>query len=291
MTAPLTRRTPSARAFTLVELLVVLFMSAVFGLIIAQTVNSATATAQRVLSDTQAREDAHVAMTSLTRALRGAHALGACTDTGRPVDRTLALCQRIGEHDTTSAFDRVTPTEIRFFSHSAGAATRCTDTTDPDAQADALAPSELVQVSVDEDNRLWIRRWCAPPGATYTDQQGRFEAARLHLQPGAANLTLDGGTVLAPDEGQQWDLFTFLGAQSPADADCDDDPTTTSSAPAAFGQLCALDSTGALAHPGDIAMVEVAPRFAAGHGRNAASFTADIVVPLSLADPNEGAGQ
>src|SRR4051794_662668 len=102
-TRPLSRTARAWRAFTLVELLVVMFMTSIFGLIIVQAVGGATATTQQLLNEAHARENAHVAMTTLERALTGARPLGACLDTGSARDEPLGTCHRIGEYSQTAA--------------------------------------------------------------------------------------------------------------------------------------------------------------------------------------------
>lgn len=262
---PASRRlTGSSAGFTLIEMLTVLFMSAVLGLIITQVVSGTTATTQHLLSETQARSNAHVAMTSMQRALRGARPLGACLDTGIPADKDLTSCRRVGEYPTTDpahpAIVSATGSDIVFYANDSGSAQRCTLATDPGA---ALRPAERVEVSVDAANRLVVRRWCPPKDATYTDELGKFLTEKP--MTAAPDLVLDGGTVLDRT------IFAYTDAGG---AQLTPDPTT-----------------GQVTSPARIAMVEVTPRFGAGHGRSAADFTADIFVPLSLADPNEGAGQ
>lgn len=261
----LTTRRRGIAAFTLIELLVVMFLSVLFGLMITEVVRSTSQTSQHLLHESEARDAAHTALTDLQRALRGARALGACWDSGQAVATPLSNCQRVGEYDAAtdpqSTFVQVTPSSMIFYAYDANEAATC----NRPATGTALLPPERVQVTVDPSNELWVRRWCPNPGATYTDARTTYAAMSLNKQPDAS---IDGGHVADPN------IFTFY--------DTTGQPLTK------------FDSTGSLTNPGSLAMVEVAPKFVAGIegvGHTGADFTADVTIPLSVSDPNGGAGQ
>jgi prepilin-type N-terminal cleavage/methylation domain-containing protein len=165
MTRPLRAR----RGMTIVEMLVVLVLSGIFGVLIANmfsvALHASTAVTQRMLTQQQSR----TLLAEFSRTLHGARPLGTCLDSGSAAATPLSSCTRLGE--LPFSLEAASSNSISFYAYASSAV-------DPtSADRTVLRPPDRIVMSVDDDLNaaggsvptLRVRRYPPNQGMTYTD--------------------------------------------------------------------------------------------------------------------------
>lgn len=107
-------RLRSSRGYSLIELLVVMALSAAFGIVIVQAVDTVSRATIATTSRSDAQQEARTNLDAVARYLKAARPLGKCLDPG-VVASPLSLCSIVGEEDFVVA--EASSTRLVFYAY------------------------------------------------------------------------------------------------------------------------------------------------------------------------------